>query len=123
MDLICMIDVEIDGTSNPKKRVFRKFYVHSERRLSPFWSLKCEVSRSLTQNYCICSERDGVFNVALILQVFFVPCWLTSLEAILWRNPFLFFFLFLPHRQFKCANVFFSEFHQRGANLGVVDVS
>ena len=32
MDLICMIDVEIDGTSsNPRKESVQKFYVHSER--------------------------------------------------------------------------------------------
>ena len=43
MNLICMIDVEIDGTSsNPRKESVQKFYVHSERRLSPLWSPKYE---------------------------------------------------------------------------------
>ena len=43
MDLICMIDVKVDGSWNhPREKSVQKFYVHSELRLCPLWSLKCE---------------------------------------------------------------------------------
>ena len=65
---------------------------------------KIWILRNLIHICSVCSERHWVFNVALILQVFFfVPCCLTSLEAIFRRNLFV-FFLFL-RQQFKCERV------------------
>ena len=43
MDLICMINVIIDGMQNHlRKESVQKFHVHSELRLCPLGSLKYE---------------------------------------------------------------------------------